>query len=296
MDYIKQLVEKKGPEKSDYHALHVEIERIGTLLDHPSASMQYSDFLDVIFPVLSIETMQGFAFHKPHGYSGDYEIIDRIYRKWKSGKEEFRKWDEFFHAQEAPIAVRNRKKFFLDTLVSSNQFREGMHVLNVGSGPGRDMQEFFQENSDSRTCFDCIDYDRDSIAYARELCAPYLDRIRFFQKNVFRFAPDREYDIIWSAGLFDYLDDRKFVFLLGKLRAYLKPEGTLVIGNFSRRNPTRKYMELFGKWFLYHRSEEELVELARAAGVSDRHIHIFSEPLGVNLFLHVSHSSAPVDD
>ncbi len=91
------------------------------------------------------------------------------------------------------------------------------------------------------------------------------------------------------AGLFDYLDDRKFVYLLGKLRAHLVTGGRLIIGNFSNRNPTRKYMELFGKWFLYHRSEQELVALATASGVAEEQVTVYSEPLGVNLFLHLGH-------
>ncbi len=290
MEFIKKLVEKKGPEESDYHALHLEIERIGSMLDQPSPAILYGDLLDIISPVLSVETMQGFAFHKPHGYSGDYEIIDKIYRNWKSTQEELRRWDEFFHAQEAPIAVRNRKRFFLETLESCKDDGDELRVLNVGSGPGRDMLEFFQKHPDTDITFDCVDYDKESIAYASELCSAHLDRIRFFHKNVFRFTPDRKYDIIWSAGLFDYLDDRKFVYLLVKLRAHLATGGRLIIGNFSNRNPTRKYMELFGKWFLYHRSEQELAALAKAAGVAEEQVTVYCEPLGVNLFLHLGHS------
>ncbi|NTV06552.1 MAG: class I SAM-dependent methyltransferase [Chlorobiaceae bacterium] len=287
MDFIKKIVEKKGPEISDYQALHVEIERIGRLLEQPLSDITYNDLLDIIMPVLSVETMQGFAFHKPHGYSGDYEIIDKIYRIWKSENELFSRWDDFFHAQEATIAVRNRKKFFLKLLASSLESNASLHVLNVGSGPGRDMLEFFQDNPDTQVFFDCVDYDKAAVAYASELCSPHLNKINFFEKNVFRFMPERKYDIVWSAGVFDYLDDKQFVFLLKKLRSFLEPEGSVVIGNFSTINPTKKYMELFGKWFLCHRSKQELIDLAIESGVEKKHISVVSEPLGVNLFLRI---------
>lgn len=287
MNFLKKIVEKNGPEISDYQALHAEIEQIGLLLEQPLSHIKYTDLLDIILPVLSIETMQGFAFHKPHGYSGDYEIIDRIYNTWKSKNELFSRWDDFFHAQKATIAVRNRKKFFLKLLALSLESKAELHVLNVGSGPGRDMLEFFLDYPYAPVFFDCVDYDKDAAAYAAELCSSYLNKINFFEKNVFRFTPDRQYDIIWSAGVFDYLDDKQFVFLLKKLRSFLEPDGSVIIGNFSNKNPTRKYMELFGKWFLYHRSEKELINLAIESGVEKTHISVVSEPLGVNLFLRI---------
>lgn len=287
MEFIKKIVEKKGPEQSEYRALHAEIERIGVLLEDVTSEIQYHDLLDIIFPALSTESMQGFAFHKPHGYSGDYEIIDRIYSTWKSEKEDFRKWDEFFHAQEATIAVRNRKEFFLNLLASSLQINGELHVLNIGSGPGRDMFEFFQLYPDANVYFDCVDYDKESIEYASKLCSSYLDKIRFFHQNVFKITLDQRYNIVWSAGVFDYLDNKQFVFLLKRLHTFLEPNGSLVIGNFSNENPTRKYMELFGKWFLHHRSMQELIDLAIDAGIDRKNINVLSEPLGVNLFLRI---------
>jgi extracellular factor (EF) 3-hydroxypalmitic acid methyl ester biosynthesis protein len=288
VDYIRKIVEKKGPEKSDYQALQAKIEHIGILLENSLSNNIYREFIEVIKPVLTIETMQGFAFHKPHGYSGDYEIIDKIYSSSISEDPNFKKWDEFFHAQEAARAVRNRKEFFLNLLVDSLKYKKEISVLNVGSGPGRDVYEFFQRYPESQVYFDCVDYDKDANIYASNLCTLYLKNINYFQKNIFRLSLNKKYDIIWSAGVFDYLDDKQFVSLLNKLRLNLVHGGSLIIGNFSTANPTKKYMELFGKWFLYHRSEQELIELAIQSGVEERYISVVSEPLGVNLFLRIN--------
>ena len=59
------------------------------------------------------------------------------------------------------------------------------------------------------------------------------------------------------------------------------------MGNFSESNPSRAYMELLGDWHLEHRSPEKLRELGRRAGYSDQAMRVGSEPLGVNLFLHL---------
>jgi extracellular factor (EF) 3-hydroxypalmitic acid methyl ester biosynthesis protein len=49
--------------------------------------------------------------------------------------------------------------------------------------------------------------------------------------------------------------------------------------------PRQVYIEVFGEWFLNHRSEEELTELAVLAGAELEKIRIDHEPLLVNLFL-----------
>lgn len=61
----------------------------------------------------------------------------------------------------------------------------------------------------------------------------------------------------------------------------------MVFGNFSPRNPSRVPMELCGQWFLIHRTEDELVDLATSAGIPKNNVNIGMEPLGINLFCEV---------
>ena len=55
-------------------------------------------------------------------------------------------------------------------LASFSKKRKEVRVLNVGSGPGKDMLDFFQDNSDANVYFDCVDFDKDAIKYAARLC------------------------------------------------------------------------------------------------------------------------------
>ena len=101
-----------------------------------------------------------------------------------------------------------------------------------------------------------------------------------------RFSVKQEFDLVWSAGLFDYLNDGLFTKLLRKLGKYTRSGGEIVIGNFSLANPSQPYMELFD-WVLIHRSVEKLHELAHAASIPSQNLEVLSEELGVNLFLHI---------
>jgi cyclopropane fatty-acyl-phospholipid synthase-like methyltransferase len=130
-----------------------------------------------------------------------------------------------------------------------------------------------------------LDLDKRAITYAKNKNRKYLDRMTFFNANVIRFTPERKFDLIWSAGLFDYFKGKHFVYLLKKYYEYLNEEGEMIIGNFNVENPSRRSMEIMGDWFLYHRSADELKQFALQAGIKEDKIDVIQEPLGINLFL-----------
>lgn len=238
---------------------------------------------------LTVNTCQGYVCTKPRGYDGDFEIIERIYAHWRSPNPALTKWDDFFHAQAAPQAVRNRKRYFLDWLAAQETLTngDGLRLLNVGSGPARDVFEHFTAHPESRVQVECVDSDADAISHAAALCAPFANRLQFHRTNALRFRPQGRFQLIWSGGLFDYLSDDLFIRLLRRLWSSLAPNGELVVGNFSPANLSRTYMELLGRWALIHRSETELTALASRCEVPLESIRVTAEPEGVNLFLHL---------
>lgn len=234
------------------------------------------------------DTMQGFAWSKPHGYAGDFEMIDRIYTRWMSPSPTHRRWDEFFHVGAAPRAVRNRSLVLGEQLDWLAEHEPRGAVLNVGCGPCRDVASWLAVRRDSYISLTNLDADAKAIRYAKEVLAGVAgdSRIRFVEANVLRYRGDERFDLIWSAGLFDYLEDRVFVRVLRRLNEQLAAGGRIVVGNFATNNPDRGYMELIGDWHLIHRSPDDLRRLASAAGCTS--CEVTSDQTGINLFLVVS--------
>ena len=160
------------------------------------------------------------------------------------------------------------------------------NVLILGSGPCMDLYEYLAENPNNTMQFTCVDIDEKAIQYASEKNAAFLDNITFVHRNIFRFNTIERYDLIWSAGLFDYLNDDQFVFVIKKMRAFLQEQGKMIIGNFSENNPSQYCMEVMGDWYLNHRSPELLTELGLRAGFKSENIAVDQEDLGINLFIH----------
>ena len=280
VDRIQEIINRGGPEPSEYDYV-VNVPNLENI-----SLEEESEIHKVLLPILDENSLLGHTFHKPHGYAGDFELIDRLYTKWLSPDPSHHKWDHLYHTLDAATAVRNRKDYFQEVMHKYKN-HSGLKVLNLGSGPCRDLNEFFVQNPKQSIQVDCLDMDQSAIDYGSAVCDNYMDRIEFINKNVFKYKTSKKYDLIWSAGLFDYFSDKLFIRLVNRMYALVASGGELVIGNFSTVNTSKRLMEAFGQWYLNHRSEDLLIELALKAGVSEDKIMIKRETTGVNLFLHL---------
>lgn len=286
---ILGLIEKGGPDESEYLQLDRFMEALYLSVQVGLISSEEVEAAKQLFsPEFLQETIHGYGYRKPMGYAGDYLIIDKIYTYHSTQNPFYQKWDAYFHRTEATQAVRNRKDFFKKQLCQKlAEAKEPIRLLNVASGPARDLGELYQKINPTLLKSTCVELDSRAIEHAKETCADYLEHIQFYNKNILRFSTQEKFDVIWSAGLFDYFEDHLFVIAIKRFLTWLAPGGEIIIGNFSEDNASRGYMEVFGEWYLLHRSKEELFELAMKAGVAEDKITVDKEPLGVNLFLRI---------
>lgn len=276
---LPRILKKYGPDRDDYQYVLNFIDQIG--------ADDIEVFRAALKPILNPATIIGFSYTKPFGYNGDFFIIEKIYQHYVNPDPRYKKYDEFFHTFPAAVAVVNRKKLAINVLkelLSKSAGNQG-DVLILGSGPVTEVYEFLKEHPESLLQFDLIDLDKRAIDYAKLKNKAFLEMMNFHNCNVIRFVPSKTYNLIWSAGLFDYFKDKHFVYLLKKYYDYLNPGGEMIIGNFGSGNPSRKIMEILGDWFLVHRSTDELRNFALQAGIPPSKIEVDCEPLGINLFL-----------
>jgi extracellular factor (EF) 3-hydroxypalmitic acid methyl ester biosynthesis protein len=282
-ELIRALVAQGGPERTDYPAL--DLLSFGIQHAVGSSTIQQDDLQEMrraFGEVLSTtSTVHGFAYLKPHGYAGDYELIDRIYQGYVSPEARLSKWDVYCNQHPTTQAVRNRKEFFKSFVSKDPGIRT---VLNLGSGPGRDIHELFGLLGDRPLEVVCVDQDADALAHAGRLCRPYAARIDFRQANVLRFRSAEKFDLVFAGGVFDYFDDEIFLVMLKRMLRMVDENGTVMIGNFSWQNPGRGWMEVCD-WHLHYRSPAHLRTLAMAAGAGRRSIRIEHEPSNINQFL-----------
>jgi 2-polyprenyl-3-methyl-5-hydroxy-6-metoxy-1,4-benzoquinol methylase len=288
-DFSKFLQEIDKSNPSSYKKeFFKKIDHIAGLLEKAPNRKELEDRFFNICSGIDESLMHKRTRGKPMGYAGDYQLIDWIYTQKTAPNGRGKLFDQLFHSYEAAKSVRNRKDFFISKCMElSNKRKSPLNILNLGCGSCRDVLETFQTTTNgNHLYFHCIDHESKAIEYAKKLMKHTRAQNNVVLENasIFRLRTTRKYDLIWSAGLFDYLEDRVAILLLKKMWKYLKKDGQIIFGNFSPKNPTRKGMELIGKWYLIHRSANDLIKLCKKANIPFSEIEVSQEPMGINLF------------
>ncbi|HLN55160.1 MAG TPA: class I SAM-dependent methyltransferase [Bacteroidales bacterium] len=244
---------------------------------------------------LDQNTLMGHGYVKPYGYAGDFMLIEKIYQYVVNPDPKYRNWDIFFHNQPGAKAVRNRKNYFIQTCKNLVAEKKNAKVLILGSGPATDVYEFLSATGRKDIKFDLVDLDQNAIDYSMKKNEIFKDQITFNRVNALRYTPFRLYDLIWTAGLFDYFKDKHFSYLIRKYYNCLTEDGRMIIGNFNTKNPSKNLMENIMEWVLNLRTESDLYRIAGDAGVDKELASIDKEPLGINLFLVLRKNLIPLN-
>ncbi len=98
-----------------------------------------------------------------------------------------------------------------------------------------------------------------------------------------------DFDLIYSTGLFDYLQQTTATRLTSTLFDMLRPKGRLLVANFLPGVRNIGYMESFMDWKLICRTRHEMLEVSETIPQSEiRDIRIFTEENQNIIFLQIT--------
>jgi extracellular factor (EF) 3-hydroxypalmitic acid methyl ester biosynthesis protein len=247
---------------------------------------------------------------KPLGYPGDYEVMRYLYEQQLEGPDLLSKGIHLASVMtKGAQAVRERKDLLRRVLVGLTRERaaKGLETraLSVAAGPAQEVYEILTLEGDLGPGLNVLLFDQDQYAleYASRrfaLAAGHNprsdisvqlrhDTIRRLLNDDEIFAEQPAVDIIFVAGLFDYLRKPTARKLIAKLHRLLAPGGQLYVGNMVPENPCRWFLEHHLDWFLLYRSREELLAMGEEA-VPGARTWIVNEPTSVNPFLVIQRS------
>jgi len=242
------------------------------------------------------------SFVKPLGHAGDYMMIDMLYNNPDEGESIFAKLiNRHAYYQNASKAVRNRLPFLQQKFNSllKNRPDQTVNIMSVGSGSAKEIRGMAKDNNDIERCiFSLVEADEEAIFYSREkIIDLFIQRdkkvkVNFINKAVDQLVKEKElvekigkYDLIYSAGLFDYFTLNVSKRLTTHLYNFLNPGGKLVIGNFNHSiNENKVYMDYVLEWFLFYRSKEEMLKFTEKLE-RPKKIYFETEDTGLTNFL-----------
>jgi chemotaxis methyl-accepting protein methylase len=160
------------------------------------------------------------------------------------------------------------------------ELRTNSDVLCVASGPATEFQdvvEKWKQPELDRVRATLIDLDKEALEHAQTRIyniAAKLGKnpnVNFVNASIKSFLTSQNehnetYDLIYSGGLFDYLDNLTSAMLVRKFYSMLNSGGTLLIGNFTKDNKTKAFLHLLTNWTLIHKTEAEMKHWANDLG------------------------------
>lgn len=173
----------------------------------------------------------------PQGGQGDYKMLENVYKNSPLSSGLGYYLDLYGLSLPLAEAVRCRIKKLEEIVRQDIRSRNSASVMNIGCGSCRELMGIAPDITASNAKVTCIDMDSDALAFALERLSftEAEDSIEFRKYNATRMFDDElnmaafgKTDIIYSAGLFDYLPSEFLSKLLGALYRMLNDGGTLI--------------------------------------------------------------------
>ena len=178
----------------------------------------------------------------PQGYQGDYKTLEYAYKNTPLSKGIGYYLDLYILNRDLGDAVRNRLKKLEEILKEELLKRQRLSVLNIACGSCREVVELAPIIEKSNARFTCIDSDDDALAFAANrlsytnLSPLFSNQVRFRKYNALRMFDHEtnmtefgKKDIIYSLGLFDYLETDFLVPMFRSLYNLLNYGGKMII-------------------------------------------------------------------
>lgn len=207
----------------------------------------------------------------PRGYRGDAGLLDLIYRHESAGgsllSERTRRLHSAIQAGAPSRSVRQRRMLLADAIDEAAVASPGAEILSVACGHLREAEWSLALAGAGISRFIAADQDQHSLD---QLEADYGDRFPVIAPTPLsvrdllgrKAETIGRFNLIYAAGLYDYLPDPVARALTERLFGLLHSGGRLLVGNFGTNIPETAFMEAVMDWPLIWRTPVEIAAFA----------------------------------
>lgn len=224
----------------------------------------------------------------PRGYAGDFETIEYLIAGENQSPPETLAWHIEQLLLESPVVQQHRNKLRVQSLEIGRAVTgiTGAQVLSIACGGCLDWVPILHLLRDFAGQIILNDSEPAALQMAERRLRSATTLYQVVPGNVLRvakhLADSRRFDLVVAGGLFDYLSDKAIIWLLRVIfQDLLKPGGALLFTNIAEGNPWRPLMEYGSTWALIERSEVEIIEICRSAGIAKSSISMTREDTGL---------------
>jgi len=213
------------------------------------------------------------SFHKPRGYSGDAVLLDMIYshplppgysvQSSEIGEE----INRFLKNESAALAIGARLKILAQSIDDIANHNTSPRILSVAAGHLREAELSNAIQNGLIGELIALDQDKESLEEIKR-CYANKYPIKTLQSTLRPILTGKHnlksFDLVYAAGLYDYLNHRIACRLTERLFSLLNSGGQLIFSNFLPQVPAIGYMESYMGWYLITRSPNQIESISTA--------------------------------
>jgi extracellular factor (EF) 3-hydroxypalmitic acid methyl ester biosynthesis protein len=309
-ELFERLRARWGP---TYYSALVDLGRQSAALHGRARTLARSYASAVLMPLLRACPIHRRAHDKPLGYAGDFRMMELHFARERTGEGLFGRFLQSI-AQNYTLgrAVVAREALMRDAIreVLLAPVATPARVLSLAAGPAIELGRVLEADAVRRpTELILLDQDRNAHENAHRRLARVLNVrhggalpvsltcLHFSVRQVLRpQGPDErvvvdtvlaDLDLIYCAGLYDYLSDAVARRLTHAAYSRLRPGGRLLLGNLVEAPDCTFMMDFVLDWPLHYRRDETLLALAADLSPTPARVSIARDATGHAIFLDV---------
>ncbi len=260
-----------------------------------------SEIIQAVRPIRNVLSASPFINHLqtwPHGYQGDYEIVEHIMDVVNKSPAGSWAWYLEEAGLHSGIVQQHRNKVRLQAdEISRFLVRRVSHrnMLSPGCGGCRDLFQLAPQLEGFQGEIVLNDTDASALALAKSRLSKIAPHLQIVRSNVLKAVrrlerEERKFSFVLAGGLFDYLPDKAVTSILRTIFHGLLEEdgGVCMFTNILAGNIFRPWMEYLVSWTLIERSAAHVIELCKHAGVPEDCISVATDDFKLALIIRVS--------
>jgi extracellular factor (EF) 3-hydroxypalmitic acid methyl ester biosynthesis protein len=276
-ELFKKIFERWGPR---YHSLLGRLHRDSLAFDPEASAIAKAYATRELLPLVYPCPMHSRCYEKPLGYAGDYRMMLLMLA---DGYEGDTLYGRFLHHVSKNYTfgkvVPTREKCLREKVHEAIGAKRPTRIVSLACGPAVEVQRVLHEieRVEAPLELTLIDQDEQTLQYCHEAVSREivtrpasdsslirLNCLHVSVKQIIKPANETErkfiasnlqgVDLIYSAGLLDYLPDPIARRLVKRLYELLRPGGKLFIANLQECPDTSWMMEHTLAWHLEYRS------------------------------------------
>lgn len=231
---------------------------------------------ELLHPWLLRSSYWARSFIKPHGYAGDFRMLEWMYDLETdecadpTNPAVVNLLDYLYGTVHSVRAVWHRRRWYAQLIGKARplgETGEPVRILDLACGGSRYVRDVIDaETGVNATQLTFLDQDPTALSFVatwlpdslcgdgRLICGPVRHVRRLLDEN----GGNEDFDLVISTGLFDYLGDDDARQLLADMCDLTRPEGLIAICNFSPHDASRLVKEWLVDWALIYRDASAL--------------------------------------